>query len=98
MAKAEDYKHPMRDLEVIVYQRVEGGSGPLFIGKYEPFHVYPVFFQGDTLDEVKQKAKKFADDAVEKHEATYQVRKTNAEKARAARDSKKKFDESARSL
>jgi hypothetical protein len=35
------------------------------------------------------KAKAFADDAVAKHEATYQVRRGNAEKARAARSDKR---------
>lgn len=85
----EDYKHPMRDLSVIVYQKVSGQSGPAFIAKYEPFHVYPVFFSGDTEHEARMKAKAFADDAVAKHEATYQVRRANAEKARAARSDKR---------
>jgi hypothetical protein len=83
------YQHPMRDLSVIVYQKVSGQSGPAFIAKYEPFHVYPVFFSGDTEHEARMKAKAFADDAVTKHEATYQVRRGNAEKARAARSDKR---------
>ena len=85
----EQYQHPMRDLSVIVYQKVSGQSGPTFIAKYEPFHVYPVFFSGDTEHEARMKAKAFADDAVAKHEATYQVRRGNAEKARAARSDKR---------
>lgn len=84
MSRPEDYKHPMRDLDVIVYQCIEG-SGPAFIAKYEPFHVHPIFFHGATAEEARQSAKKFADDAVATYEATYQVRKANAEKARAAR-------------
>lgn len=80
-----EYKHPMRDLSVIVYQQVSGNSGPTFIAKYEPFHVYPVFFSGDTEEEARLKAKQFADDAVATHEETYQKRRANAEKARAAR-------------
>ena len=80
-----NYKHPMRDLSVIVYQQVSGNSGPTFIAKYEPFHVYPVFFSGDTEEEARLKAKQFADDAVATHEETYQKRRANAEKARAAR-------------
>ena len=83
------YQHPMRDLDVVVFQKVSGNSGPEFIAKYEPFHVYPVFFSGDTEEEVRKKAKDFADDAVAKHEATYQVRRANAEKAREARVAKR---------
>lgn len=85
-----DYKHPMRDLEVMVYQQITGNSGPKYIAKYEPFHVYPVFFSGDTEEEARLKAKQFADDAVATHEETYQKRRANAEKARAARDAKRK--------
>ena len=87
-------QHPMRDLEVIVYQRVVGGSGPLFIGKYEPFHVHPIFFQGNTQEEVFKKAKDFAEDAVAKHEATYLLKVAQAEKARAGKAKKKALDES----
>ena len=83
------YQHPMRDLDVVVFQKVSGNSGPEFIAKYEPFHVYPVFFSGDTEEEARKKAKDFADDAVAKHEATYQVRRANAEKAREARAAKR---------
>lgn len=92
MSRAEDFVHPMRDIKVVVYQKVSGASGPSFIAKYEPFHVHPIFFHGDTEEEARAKAKTFADDAVEKHEATYQIRRANAEKARAAR--KEKLDES----
>ena len=80
-----NYKHPMRDLKVIVYQKVVGDTGPLFIAKYEPFHVHPIFFEGSTEEEVRKMAKDFADDAVAKHEKTYIARKANMEKARAAR-------------
>lgn len=83
-----DYKHPMRDLEVIVYQKITEGTGPLFIAKYEPFHVYPIFFQGSSEEEVRQKAKDFADEAVAKNEAHYQARRANMEKAREARKKK----------
>lgn len=83
------YEHPMRDLDVVVFQKVSGQSGPAFIAKYEPFHVYPVFFSGETEHEARKKAKDFADDAVAKHEATYQVRRGNAEKAREARAAKR---------
>lgn len=83
------YEHPMRNLSVVVYQCIDG-HGPAFIAKYEPFHVYPIFFQGSSEEEVRSKAKTFADDAVATHEATYQVRKANAEKARAARSNKSK--------
>ena len=86
-------QHPMRDLEVIVYQRVVGGSGPLFLGKYEPFHVHPIFFQGDTQEEVFKKAKDFADDAVAKHEATYLARLAHIEKVNERKAKKKALDE-----
>lgn len=93
-----EYKHPMRDLEVIVYQKITEGTGPLFIAKYEPFQVHPIFFQGSSEEEVRKKAKDFADEAVAKHEQTYIARRANMEKARAARSKSKTVDESARSL
>lgn len=84
------YKHPMRDLEVVVYQKISG-NGYNFIAKYEPFNVYPIFFHGITEEDARQSAKKFADDTVEQYEKTYQNRKANAEKARQYR--KKKCEE-----
>lgn len=92
MSRPEDFVHPMRDIKVVVYQRIDGDSGPAFIAKYEPFHVHPIFFHGATAEDARKSAKDFADEAVEKHEATYQIRRANAEKAREAR--KKKIDES----
>lgn len=90
----EDYKHPMRDIEVIVYQKITDGGGPLFIAKYEPFHVYPIFFHGASKEEAVKSAKDFADEAVAKHEQTYIARRSNMEKARLARSKKKALDES----
>lgn len=88
MSRPEDYKHPMRDIEVVVYQKVSGTSGPSFIAKFEPFHVHPIFFHGATEEEARKSAKDFADKAVADNEALYQVRQANAAKARAARKSK----------
>lgn len=89
-------QHPMRDLKVIVYQRVVGDSGPQFIGKYVPFHVHPIFFQGDSVEEVSQKAKDFADDAVAKYEESYQRRIAHIERVNASKAKKKQkvLDES----
>lgn len=81
----QDYKHPMRDIEIVVYQKVSGKSGPAYIAKFEPFHVHPIFFHGATEEEARKSAKDFADKAVTDNETLYQIRKANAAKARAAR-------------
>jgi len=67
-------KHPMRDISISVYERVQGTTGPQFIAKYEPFHVHPIFFHGTTKENAEQSARQFADSAVEKYEATYLAR------------------------
>lgn len=82
-------KHPMRDISISVYERVQGTTGPQFIAKYEPFHVYPIFFHGATKESAEQSARQFADDAVEKYGATYLARVEALVKAREKKSKKK---------
>jgi hypothetical protein len=77
-----DKKHPMRDVSISVYERVQGTTGPQFIAKYEPFQVHPIFFHGATKEEAEKGARQFADSAVEKYEATYLARVEALTKAR----------------
>jgi len=81
-------KHPMRDIPVTIFQRIEG-DGPAFISKFEPFKEYPIFFTGTTADEVRKSAKDFAEDAVAKNEAKFISRQLALEKSRATREKKK---------
>lgn len=82
-------KHPMRDIAIIVFQRIDGESGPAFIAKFEPFSLYPIFFHGQTADEARGKAREFADEAVAKHEAAYLARMAALQKGREAKARKK---------
>ena len=81
-------KHPMRDIAVTVFQRIEG-DGPAFIAKFEPFREYPIFFTGPTADAARESARQFADDAVAKNEAAFLARQEATEKARITRNAKK---------
>jgi len=81
-------KHPMRDIPITIFQRIEG-DGPAFISKFEPFKEYPIFFTGTTADEVRKSAKDFAEEAVAKNEEKFLARQVALEKARAARAKKK---------
>lgn len=81
-------QHPMRDIPITVFQRIEG-DGPTFIAKFEPFKEYPIFFTGDTADDARMIARQFAEDAVAKNEAKFLSRLVALEKARAARSKKK---------
>ena len=81
-------KHPMRDIAVAVFQRIEG-DGPAFIAKFEPFKEYPIFFIGQTADAARETARNFAEDAVAKNEAAFIARQAAIEKGRSARAAKK---------
>jgi len=77
-------KHPMRDIPVTVFQRIEG-DGPAFLAKFEPFKEYPIFFVGTTADEARKSAKDFAEDAVAKNEEKFLARQAALEKGRVTR-------------
>jgi len=77
-------KHPMRDIPVTVFQRIEG-DGPDFLAKFEPFKEYPIFFVGMTADEARKSAKDFAEDAVAKNEEKFLARQAALEKGRVTR-------------
>ena len=82
-------KHPMRDIDISVYQRIEG-DGPAFKASYGNPKRYPIFFPGDTAEAARDAARAFADEAVAKNEAALIVMAQAAEKARAARNAKAK--------
>ena len=84
-----EFTHPMRDIAIMVYQRVEGDSGPAFIAKYEPFPLHPIFFPGSTADHVRADARAFADAAVEKYEAQYAAKAERAALGKKRRDENK---------
>ena len=82
-------QHPMRDILVTVFQRIEG-EGPSYIAKFEPFKEYPIFFIGDTADDARMSARHFAEDAVAKNEQKFLNRKAAMDKARDRKKSEKK--------
>lgn len=82
------FRHPMRDIGICVFQRIEGDRGPAFIAKFEPFNLHPIFFHGATADEARNAAADFAAEAVAKNEAAYIARAEAIAKARASREAK----------
>lgn len=80
-----EYKHPMRDLAVIIYARVEGETGPEFIAKFEPFASHPIFFTGKTANEVRAVVDVFTAETIAKYEASFIARMEGREKAAASR-------------
>jgi hypothetical protein len=83
-----EFKHPLRDVEISLYQLVSG-NGPAFKASYGDTKKMPIFFPGDTAEAALSSAKAFAADAIEKHEASLIARKEAQAKAKAARDAKK---------
>lgn len=81
-----DYRHPMRDLEVRVYERVGGGD---FIAAFHPFKTFPMTARGATEREAREKLETFRRESVEKYEAAYQNRMLAREKQRKTRERKK---------
>ena len=79
--------HPMRDIQISVYQRIEG-SGPAFKASYGDHRTYPIFFPADTAEAARASAQAFADEAIAKHEAAFIARAEAIEKARQTRISK----------
>ena len=82
-------QHPMRDIPVTVFQRIEG-EGPSYIAKFEPFKEYPIFFVGDTADDARMSARHFAEDAVAKNEQKFLTRKAALDKSRERKKGEKK--------
>lgn len=78
-------QHPMRDVEISVYHRIEG-DGPAFKASYGDPKRMPIFFAGDTAEDARAQAQRFADDAVAKNEASFLARAAAIEKGRAARE------------
>ena len=87
---AAEYLHPMRDAEILVYEKVEGGAGSAFIALLNRGKDCPVFFRHSTKRGAIKAADDFRNEAVAKHEAAYQRRKLASEKARAAKAAKAK--------
>lgn len=83
-----DIKHPMRDIEIGVYQSIKGDDPP-FLAFMLPRANYHVFYHGDTAEEAEASARKAAEEAVAKYEATYIARMEALEKARESSKKKK---------
>jgi hypothetical protein len=81
------HQHPLRSVEISVYQRIEG-NGPAFKASYGDPKRFPIFFRGDTADEARDSAQQFAAEAVAKNEAAFIARAIANDKARAAREAK----------
>ena len=53
----EKYVHPIRRCEVHVFERIDPpGADPLFIAKFTPMNKWPIFFYGESKQEVLDKA------------------------------------------
>lgn len=81
-----DYSHPIRDLDVTAYQRSEkSGVGPKWLARFYGAQNWPILFQGETEDEVVQKAEIFRSETIAKHEAAFVARQEALAKAREAK-------------
>lgn len=84
-----DAIHPIAKAPLHVFLRVDSdGTGTRTMARFYPYDAYPIFFHGQTMDEVRQKAESFRNDAVEKHGAQYAARQESLRKAREARSRK----------
>ena len=82
----------MRDIEIGVYQSIKGDDPP-FLAFMLPRANYHVFYHGDTAEEAEASARKAAEEAVAKYEATYIARVKALEKARETVKRKKESKE-----
>jgi len=78
----------MRDIEIGVYQCISGNDPP-FLAFMLPKDNYHVFYHGNTAEEAEASARKVAEEAVAKYEATYINRMVALEKAREGLKKKK---------
>ena len=83
-------KHPLRSATLVIYQRIEGASGPAFFGKIEPFATHPIYFHGQTVGAVEDQARAWCGEQADKFEAQWQAawavrHKSALTKARAAK-------------
>lgn len=83
-----EHLHPMRDAEILVYEKTEGEAGAQFIALLHRGKQYPIFFHHSTKEGAIKAADDFRNEAVTKHEAEYKRRKEASEKAKAAKAKK----------
>lgn len=93
----EEFKpHPLRTAKRFIYKLVTVGvtdtETPPFIGKYEPFDLWPIFFKGDTYEEVETRMDQWAEEQCAiyekdywKQREKYAIAVARMAKARAAR-------------
>ena len=82
----EERQHPLRSARLVIYQRIEGNSGPAFFGKIEPFSVHPIYFHGSTVGAVEDQARTWCNEQADKHDAQWRAAQERKAKARAAKE------------
>lgn len=61
--------HPIRDAEIHVFNRMDGGKGGAeIIARFYPYDTYPVFAHGRTAAEAIAKLEVIRTEAIEKYE------------------------------
>ena len=83
--------HPIRDQEISVYH-FAGGSQPIadrdFIAFFSDYQNYPIYFQGSSLEECRDRAIAFRDSEADKNDKHYRTRIEALRKARKAKGKK----------
>ena len=90
--------HPIRDQEVSVYH-FAGGCPPKepdefgrtdrdYIAFFSDYQKYPIYFQGPSLEECRDRAIAFRDSEADKNEKHYRTRIEALRKARKAKGKK----------
>lgn len=78
------HQHPFRAAALHTFMRDdEQSGGVLWIARFYPYDVYPIFFHGSTREEAEAAANAFREEQVAKHEAKY-IALAKAREARAA--------------
>lgn len=83
-----EYRHPLRDAKIAVYQSVGDNNSPNFLAFIEPMSTYPIRFSGSTQKIAVDAAFSFCVENADKYEAAYVAR------AKARDEAKKKKEES----
>ena len=82
--------HPIRKADIHIFNRIDDGEfGARFIGRFYPYNAYPVFAQGETPKEVRDKLEALRTEAIEKYEAQVIARQEAQAKRKATLAAKK---------
>lgn len=80
-------EHPLRTAEIQVFREVTIGV-PTYFAILGSLKRFPIFFEGTTEADARNKARAFRADELAKNEAAFHARREAAAKARAARAKK----------